>query len=142
MRTTVRRVAPPQTLNGDEIKYLSPVGSKIDYTFQIQSMSCYDTTQMLFFTEGEFKALKATQEGFPCIGLGGVWGFRSEGCLLEDFRQIQFKNRQVFVILDSDGEFNFHVAKAGYSLALALAKLGAKVRVRPLPELTEEAINA
>src|SRR6266436_7531826 len=32
----------------------------------------------LHVTEGEFKALKATQEGFPCVALPGVWSWKSK----------------------------------------------------------------
>lgn len=30
---------------------------------------------VIAFTEGEKKALKAVQEGINCIGLGGIWNF-------------------------------------------------------------------
>lgn len=129
-------------LDGNEAKYLSPSGSTNRlYIPKPVIPILTDPSKTLFFTEGEFKSLKATQEGFPCLGLGGVWGFRSDGALLKDFQQIEFRNRNVVVVMDSDYEFNFNVARAGYALALELSKLGAKTRVLPLPEITEEALN-
>jgi len=61
--------------------------------------------------------------------------------LIEDFKKIQLKNRAILIVMDSDANFNFNVLKAGYSLAIELNKLGAKTRVLPLPEITEEALN-
>ncbi len=56
----------------------------------------------IYLTEGEFKALKLTQEGFPCLGIPGAWGFSREKKLLPDFEAIDLRNRKVFIILDSD----------------------------------------
>lgn len=136
------RLDIPQMLNEGEAKYLSPTGSRNYLYIPKPVMSIlHDPTQILYFTEGEFKALKATQEGFPCIGLGGVWGFRSKGALLEDFREIELKSREVVMVLDSDADFNFGVLHAGYSFAIELARLGAKTRVIVLPEITAEVFN-
>ncbi len=132
------RLDEPLILNGSEAKYLSPTGSKNRLYIPKPVMPVLqDITQTLYFTEGEFKALKATQEGFPCIGLGGIWGFRSEGFLLEDFQQIELRNRKIVIVLDNDADFNFNVVHAGYTLALELTKLGAKLRVLVLPERWE-----
>jgi len=87
------------------------------------------------FTEGEFKALKSTQEGFSCVGLAGIWGFKSEGKLLNDFASIYLFNREVFLVLDSDANYNFNVLHAGYYLAIELIKLGANVKIILLPEI-------
>lgn len=132
------RLDIPIVLNGNEAKYLSPTGSKnhLYIPKAVQSI-LKDASKRLYFTEGEFKSLKATQEGFPCIGLGGVWGFQSEGALLEDFEEIELKNREVLIVLDNDARFNFNVAYAGYALAIEITKLGAKIRVVILPEIPE-----
>lgn len=132
------RVDTPLVRNGNEAKYLSTTGSR-NHLYIPRSIEFLlkDACQRLYFTEGEFKSLKATQEGFPCVGLGGVWGFRSEGGLLEDFEQIELKNREVAIVLDNDGRFNFNVCYAGYAFAIEIAKLGAKPRVIILPEIPE-----
>lgn len=132
------RVDIPLVLNGNEAKYLSPTGSKnhLYIPSPVQSV-LKDASQRLYFTEGEFKSLKATQDGFPCVGLGGVWGFRSEGALLEDFEQIELRSREVVIVLDYDARFNFDVCYAGYAFAIEMAKLGAKPRVIILPEISE-----
>uniref|UniRef100_UPI003753E144 DUF3854 domain-containing protein n=1 Tax=Armatimonas sp. TaxID=1872638 RepID=UPI003753E144 len=36
-----------------------------------------DPEQSIILTEGEFKAMKSGKEGVPCIGLGGVWNYKS-----------------------------------------------------------------
>lgn len=132
------RVDIPLVLNGNKVKYLSPTGSKNHlYVPKAVQPVLKDVSQRLYFTEGEFKSLKATQEGFPCVGLGGVWGFQSEGALLEDFEQIELKNREVLIVLDNDARFNFEVAYAGYAFAIEITKLGVKPRVIILPEIPE-----
>lgn len=129
-------------LNGGDAKYLSPTGSrKCLYIPRPVMPILSDPKKFLYFTEGEFKSLKLTQEGFPCIGLGGIWAFKSNGALLEDFGQIEFRNREIVIVLDSDANFNFSVLHAGYELALELSKVGAKTRVIALPEIVEEVFN-
>ena len=39
-------------------------------------------------TEGEKKALKASLDGFPTIGLSGVWCFKRDGQLLPDRKSV------------------------------------------------------
>lgn len=136
------RLTPPMIVDGNEAKYLSPVGAKNKlYIPKSVQAILQDTSHLLLFTEGELKALKGAQDGFFCIGLGGVYGFRSGGYLLEDFNKIELKNRNVAVVMDSDADFNFSVIKAGYSLAIELSKSGAKTRVLALPEISEETLN-
>src|SRR5262249_14111462 len=38
-----------------------------------------DTSAPLWLTEGEKKALKACQEGLPCLALPGVWSWKTRG---------------------------------------------------------------
>ena len=75
----------PRFRDDKPIKYESPVTLKGDRL----SKASWGTTNRAFFppefdvegdtmfiTEGEKKALSATQHGFPCIGLVGVWGWQ------------------------------------------------------------------
>ncbi len=89
--------------NGKKAKYLSPTGSENRlYIPKPVRPLLKDPSTPIYITEGEFKALKLAQEGFPCIGIPGVWGFSRDKKLLPDFNEIEFKGRKVTVILDSD----------------------------------------
>ena len=61
-----------------------------------------DPTIPLRFTEGEKKAAKACQEGYPTIGLGGLWNFSAEGKLLPAFGRIALKGRRIILVPDSE----------------------------------------
>ena len=92
----------------------------------------------LLITEGEKKAAKACVEGLPCIGLGGVWNWKSkkrEWLMLPDFQLVNWINRQVTICFDSDVKTNANVRQAREELAERLAELGALVHVIDLPDL-------
>lgn len=130
------RLDNPLIYEDKEIKYLSPSGSKNSLFIPLPvDQLLDDTSHVLYFTEGEFKALKANQEGFPCIGLPGIWGYQSKGELLDDFNLIEFRNREVIVVLDSDAKYNQNVLRAGLYFAIELSKLGAKTRTITLPDI-------
>jgi len=95
-----------------------------------------DVDTPLIITEGEKKAAKACEEGLATIGLGGVWSFRSKKkrkSLIEDFYKIQWENRNVELIFDSDLKDNPNVSMALSTLAKELTNLGAIVYIRFLP---------
>jgi hypothetical protein len=59
-----------------------------------------DTAQGLIFTEGEFKAAAACDNGFPTIGLGGVWNFMAqrEGLFfLPELEKVDWRKRPVWI---------------------------------------------
>lgn len=90
-------------INGREGKYLSPSGSENRlYIPKSVRLLLKDPSTSIYITEGEFKALKLIQEGFPCIGIPGAWGFSREKKLLPDFDEINFRGRKVTIVLDSD----------------------------------------
>lgn len=66
-----------KNFNGN-IKYLqrSGVGNHVYIPPNI-SAGWEDASRRIIITEGEKKALKACQEGFDTIGLGGVWSWRN-----------------------------------------------------------------
>jgi hypothetical protein len=95
-----------------------------------------DVTQALVITEGELKAACATKFGHPCIGLGGVYSFRStrkNAPLLPIFHSIKWSGRNVYVIYDSDACTNPMVVSARNALCKALLGLGALPFVADLP---------
>src|SRR5262249_56946159 len=74
-----------------------------------------DASIPVILTEGEKKALKGAQEldGFLVLGLAGVWCFKTrDQSLIDDFRMIAFKDRDVYIPYDSDAVQNPHVPPA------------------------------
>lgn len=101
-----------------------------------------DSSIPLYITEGEKKALKATQEGLYCIGLSGLWNWKNRGSkeLIPDFRQIVLKDRLVYIIPDNDWlqpnkhGYKKNLKQAVYGLAGKLKERGAKVYIVQIPE--------
>ena len=92
-----------------------------------------DNKRPLIIVEGEKKALKATQEGFPTIAVAGVWNWSSQQKPLKDFDRINLKNRTVYIAYDADKQSNPNVALAESRLAQMLIRKGAKVKIINLP---------
>lgn len=91
----------------------------------------------LIITEGEKKAATATKMGVPCVGLGGVWSFRSKTInvrLLPELGSVSWENRDVYIVYDSDAVRNTQVCQAESALAEELTRQGALVKVVRLPD--------
>lgn len=100
-----------------------------------------DVSNDVYITEGEKKAAKACAEGLFCIGLGGVWSWRSkklEQPILDDFKQFQWKDRNVYLCFDSDSHTNPKVIQALNCFALAMTEMGAKVYTIELHSKNDE----
>lgn len=94
----------------------------------------------LIITEGEKKAAISSKMGVPCIGLGGVWSFRSKALgvvLLPELREVTWKDRVVYIVYDSDASRNTQVCAAENALAQELTRQGASVRIVRLPDQTD-----
>lgn len=131
------------------IKYESPVGQPNRAYFPPDTLPVLsDPSVPLIITEGEKKAAKADQEGFPCIGLVGVYGWqrkrrpRADGelfadrdfrDLIDDLKTVRWRGRTVYIVYDSDAAENADVQKAAKHLAEALADWGAHVTIAFLP---------
>lgn len=118
-------------------KYLSPKGA-LNRLYVPPSVLPIldDPSERLSITEGEKKAAKATQDGFPTVGLVGVWGFRDrEHMFIPDLKDIIWKGRDVFIIPDSDVVTNDHVRDAVWELGWQLLQHGADVRVVQLEQI-------
>jgi hypothetical protein len=92
----------------------------------------------LLITEGELKAACACKHGLPCIGLGGVWSWRSGRrgmSLLPELAEINWGGRKVTIAYDSDAVTNPQVMRASTALAEELANRGAKVCIATLPSI-------
>lgn len=102
-----------------------------------------DVTRAVFVTEGEKKALKLGQEGFPTIGLPGVHLFSDPTSRLEppkkplhgDLVRWNWHHRPVFVCFDSDRVEKEGVALAHERLCRKLTERGALVRCVLVPRL-------
>ncbi|SFJ26904.1 phage/plasmid primase, P4 family [Planctomicrobium piriforme] len=138
--TAFKRVKPDNPRidqNGRKVKYESPSGlpNRAYFPSQVRHILT-DAGSELLLTEGEKKALKASQEGFPCIGLTGVYGWKSgKGVdrLIVDLQPIKWRDRQVRIVYDSDADTKPEVKEAENRLAAILQLFGAKVKVARLP---------
>ena len=92
-----------------------------------------DPSASLLITEGEKKTLKAVQEGLCCIGLAGVWSWKSQGAPIADLDLIPWQGRSVHIVFDSDVATNAKVQQARTALAEDLARRGAIVSAITLP---------
>ena len=99
-----------------------------------------DTEEPVIITEGEFKAAKATLEGFPTIGLGGVYNFRAvrQGIpFLPELEEIDWVKRYTYLCFDSDYRTNQNVCHALNMLSAELEARGAVPMVLSLPDVVE-----
>ena len=100
-----------------------------------------DPTEPLLITEGELKSAKATLEGFPTIGIGGVYNFRaaSQGIFfLPELEAFNWVRRKVTIVYDSDFASNPMVCNAINALAEELAERGALPHVAFLENVYPE----
>lgn len=130
----VKPTNPMRDKNGAESKYLSPKNGGVHAYFPVDALPAINTDQHeLLITEGEKKALKATQEGFPTIGLTGVDCFAVKGVLLPELESINWLERRVLIVFDSDRLMNPRVLNAECQIAASLQARGAIVRIVQLP---------
>jgi len=62
-----------------------------------------DIKQDIFFVEGEKKAAALTLLGFPAIGLGGIWNWKTDGGeLISDFNLFEWAHRKALIAFDHD----------------------------------------
>lgn len=136
-RKPLRYVQPGKTVN--EI-YLPPVTKWRDVAAE--------PMQPLMITEGEFKAAcVCINTEHACIGLGGVWSWKSQANrmpLIPQFKEFKWKGRPVFICFDSDAVTNPMVMQAENALAKALLGLGAEpyiVRLPPAPDGKKQGVD-
>ena len=99
-----------------------------------------DPTVPIIITEGELKAAKACKEGYPTIGIGGVHNYRSANhdmTLIPDLAMINWKQRNVYLIFDSDFRSNPSVCSAANGLAEVLFSRGALPHFVPMPDVIQ-----
>jgi hypothetical protein len=141
------RLRDPDDEGEGVVKYEAKKGSTNRAYFPPQTWAVLDDPSVsLLIVEGEKKAAKAAQEGFPTIGLSGVWNWTkrrdrtADGKpigdyeLIDDLAGIVWRGRVVYIVFDSDRATNENVRLAEFKLARLLAELGAVVRFVQLPE--------
>lgn len=139
--------SPIETKDGKK-KYLSPkkemgFGNKPYILPEVKKLlEKYNPDKPIFITEGEKKAAKATLEGFPCVGLSGVWNFKdSENEFLPELDECIWKDRTVYIVFDSDISDKHSVKQAEIRLAINLLNRGAKALSVRLPRDEDEGKN-
>jgi hypothetical protein len=95
-----------------------------------------DSTIRLYIAEGELKAIKMVQEGFPAVGVTGVYGWLYRKEPVPDFDRIAWEGRHVTIVFDSDpGERSRGQVRAAEQwLAAVLTVRGAEVDAIHLPD--------
>jgi putative DNA primase/helicase len=95
----------------------------------------------VILTEGELKAAKACQMGFPTLSIAGVhsWQDKSKGItLIPSLKMLGLESRIIYVCFDSDYRTNPKILSAIYSLAEELSNHGAEIRCIDLPDLLKD----
>lgn len=120
-------------------RYWQPAGSPIKAylpPFADWVAIAADPEVEIYITEGEKKAAAATLAGFPTIGLGGVWSWRSKKrcqSFLPDLLEVNWKNRRTTLVFDADPEPKPEVNAALRALARELTQRGSMVTTVALP---------
>lgn len=129
----------PRESGDKNIKYENPRGSAIRLDVPPR---CYPQLGNAkvdgFFVEGIKKADAVASRNTCAVGLNGVWGFKGKNpfggtTILADFDYLALKDRQCYVVYDSDYATNPHVHQAQGRLTEHLARKGARVKVVYLP---------
>ena len=129
---------PEQFKGDDPPKYLTPKDAGCrPYFSRLATEKKYKTCKKLFITEGEKKADALTHYNFPCIALSGLssWKDKRSGYSkpLPELEEFNWKNRQVYLVFDSDIISKIEVILALKSLSEFLNGKEAKVLIILLP---------
>ncbi len=133
------RLDAPLVIGDREARYLTKKGeqNRLYVPSRLPTSILSDPDIPLVITEGEKKALKACQEDIPCLGLAGVWSFRTKvkgkSVPLPDLDTIAWQGRSAVVAFDSDSASNGSVSAARSALAKELTRRGARVCIPELP---------
>lgn len=127
---------PGRDANGHPIRYLQPSGSGVHlYVLPGVRALLADATRPLYWAEGEKKAGMGTQEGFPCVGLGGLWNWVQSGTAdgITELNGIVHVEREEFIVPDSDVWTRPDLLQAVFAFGKDLEARGGHVRVVILP---------
>jgi len=116
--------------------YFPPDGLMMTYIKTPWSRILKNVNEPLYITEGEFKAASGVIHGFPTIGLGGVYSFQQSKRgidFLPELEEVEWKERRVYVVYDSDIVSKPEVQQALNVLCAKLTERGAVPKVVRLP---------
>ena len=136
----VRYLEPPKGFSTNTAKYVQPRGTSPRAYFPrgVPWADLLPADTPLFITEGEFKAACMSKHGWPTVGIGGVYNWmckRDGDDLIPDLAQINWVERSVFLVFDSDARSNPQVKGAMVALANKLLENGAVVRLIVVPAM-------
>lgn len=100
--------AKPPEKDGKACKYLSPKGEgcRLYFSPLLTKAICDNADKPITITEGEKKTDSLNAHGFPAIGLSGVDAWRDkrsgDSKPLPEWEDVNLRNRQVFIVYDSD----------------------------------------
>ncbi|MFH0768344.1 MAG: phage/plasmid primase, P4 family [Chloroflexota bacterium] len=129
----------PRLLRDKVTKYENQPGSSIRLDIPLRCrLLLGDPKIPIFFVEGVKKADSLASQGACVVGLNGVWGFKGRNPLggttiLADFDYITLKERESYVVYDSDYATIPQVHQAQDRLAEHLGRKGSKVKIVNLP---------
>ena len=98
-----------------------------------------DPAVALLITEGEKKALKANQDGRPCVAVGGLWNWQANGRPIPDLDRVDWVERETVIVPDSDVWTRPELVQPVFALGKELEGRGAKVAVLKLPPVRDGA---
>lgn len=146
----------PDGTEKPKYKYLfSPGRGKIFYyPPSADARLLKDISKPLVITEGKKQLIaltrvatndnpKADNWHFLPVAINGVWGWRNKatGGVIQQFDEIAFQFRAVYIVFDSDVATKWKVRHAQQQLALELQRRGAIVHLVNLPKVSDNSKN-
>lgn len=138
----IRYLGPnlPVDKKGKAIRYMQPGGIGVCAYFPPNidwSSVLADTNKTIYVTEGELKAAKACDMGFPTIGLGGVnniYSHKTGYSFLPELERVDWVAREVVICFDNDVLTKPNVISGLNALGRELEQRGALPYVVNLPD--------
>ena len=129
------RLQIPMTLGTSVAKYLSPANSGNRVFIPAAAHDSAMRGEPLVVTEGEKKALCASINGIPTMGLVGVWGFQDSQTkdLISDLKPYIGIGKDVTLVLDSDAGINHDIAQVAHRFSNCVKLRGGQLRICVLP---------
>jgi len=129
------RLEHPFRVGDSDAKYLTPKDAGNRAYIPKAAHEAAIQGAPILVTEGEKKALAATLNGIPTIGLVGVFGYSDGGTrdLLADLHPYIGAGRDVTFVLDNDAYANHDIALAAHRFSKCARLRGCTLKVLVLP---------
>lgn len=139
-----------------ESKYIKPsdMTSRLFRPLALSFETFADKNSYIIITEGEKKAIKATQEGFYCVAISGVYSWKRtpkedehqekedkylNADIIPDIANADFTEKTIYMCFDNDMLEKYQVKKALYSFsAYLMGEKKAIVKIIELPKDDEK----